>query len=86
MGDEPILPVIQPVTINTVLNNNWPNIGDGLNFATLPDKGMFKPCSHLTSRFASNFQEWVAWQQMMVFILELLDLTAKIKEKRKRKV
>ena len=23
MGDEPILSVIQPVTINTMLNNNW---------------------------------------------------------------
>ena len=34
MGDEPILPVIQPVTINTMLNNNGPNIGDGLNFVT----------------------------------------------------
>ena len=34
MGNEPILPVIQPVTINTMLNNNGPNIGDGLNFVT----------------------------------------------------
>ena len=34
MGDEPIQPVIQPVTINTMLNNNGPNIGDGLNFVT----------------------------------------------------
>ena len=34
MGDEPILPVIQPVTINTMLNNNGPNIGDELNFVT----------------------------------------------------
>ena len=36
MGDEPILPVIQPViqpvTIHTMLNNNGPNIDDGLNF------------------------------------------------------
>ena len=32
MCDEPILPFIQPVTINTMLNNNGPNIGDGLNF------------------------------------------------------
>ena len=34
MGDEPILPIIQLVTINTMLNNNGPNIGDGLNFVT----------------------------------------------------
>ena len=34
MGDEPILPVIQSITINTMLNNNGPNIGDGLNFVT----------------------------------------------------
>ena len=33
MGDEPILPVIQPVTINTMRNNNGPNIGDGLNIS-----------------------------------------------------
>ena len=34
MGDEPILPIIQPITINTMLNNNGPNIGDKLNFIT----------------------------------------------------
>ena len=34
MGDEPILPVIQPVTINTMLNNDGPNVGGGLNFVT----------------------------------------------------
>ena len=32
MGDEHILPVIQPVTINTMLYNNGLNNSDGLNF------------------------------------------------------
>ena len=27
MGDEPILSIIQPVTIDTMLNNNWLNNG-----------------------------------------------------------
>ena len=31
MGDGPIQPVIQPITIDTMLNNNRLNIGDGLN-------------------------------------------------------
>ena len=34
MGDGPIQPFIQPVTIETMLNNNGSNIGDGLNFIT----------------------------------------------------
>ena len=37
MGDGPIQPIIQPITIDTMLNmlnNNGPNIGDGLNFVT----------------------------------------------------
>ena len=34
MGDRPIEPVIQPVTIDTMLNNNGMNLGDGLNFVT----------------------------------------------------
>ena len=34
MGPSPIQPVIQPVTINTMLNNNGLNIGNGLNFIT----------------------------------------------------
>ena len=32
MGLSPIHPVIQPITIDTILNNNALNIGDGLNF------------------------------------------------------
>ena len=28
MGDRPILPVIQPLTIDTMLNNKGPNVGD----------------------------------------------------------
>ena len=31
MGDGPIQPIIQPITIDTMLNNNGLNIGDGLN-------------------------------------------------------
>ena len=34
LGDEPILSVIQLVTIDTMLNNNRMNIDDGLNFVT----------------------------------------------------
>ena len=34
IGDGPVEPVIQPVTIDTMLNNNGLNIGDGLNFVT----------------------------------------------------
>ena len=34
MGDKRILSVIQPVTMDTILNNNVGNIGDGLNFVT----------------------------------------------------
>ena len=34
MVDGPIQPVIQPVTIDTMLNNIRPNIVDGLNFDT----------------------------------------------------
>ena len=34
MGDRPIQPVIQPITIDTMLNSNRLNIGDGLNFVT----------------------------------------------------
>ena len=32
MGRSLIRPVIQPITIDTMLNNNGLNIGDGLNF------------------------------------------------------
>ena len=32
MGLSPIQPVIQPLTIDTMLNNKELNIGDGLNF------------------------------------------------------
>ena len=31
MGDGPIQPIIQPITIDTMLNNNGLSIGDGLN-------------------------------------------------------
>ena len=34
MGLLPILSVIQPVIIDTMLNNNGLNIGDRLNFVT----------------------------------------------------
>ena len=34
MGDGPIQPIFQPVAIDTMLNNNGLNIGDGLNFVT----------------------------------------------------
>ena len=34
MGLSPIKPIIQPATIETMLNNTRPNIGDGLNFVT----------------------------------------------------
>ena len=34
MGDRPIQPVIQSVSIGTMLNNNGLNIGGGLNFVT----------------------------------------------------
>ena len=34
MGDGPIQPIIQPVTFDTMLNNNGLNIGDGLYFVT----------------------------------------------------
>ena len=34
MDDGSIQPIIQPVTIDTMLNNNGLNIGDGLNFVT----------------------------------------------------
>ena len=34
IGDGPIQVVIQPITIDTMLNNNELNIGDGLNFIT----------------------------------------------------
>ena len=34
MGDGPIQPVIQPIPIETMLNNKGLNIGDGLNFIT----------------------------------------------------
>ena len=43
-------------------------------------------CSHLTSTFASNFQEWALWQQLMVFTLNIFIFkyeVAKIKEKLK---
>ena len=32
MSDRHFQPVIQPVTIDTMLNNDGPNIGDRLNF------------------------------------------------------
>ena len=32
MSLSPIQPPIQPITIDTMLNNNGPNIGDRLNF------------------------------------------------------
>ena len=34
MGDGPIQPIIQPVTFDTMLNNNGLNVGDGLYFVT----------------------------------------------------
>ena len=34
MGDGPIQSNIQPITIETTLNNNGLNIGDWLNFVT----------------------------------------------------
>ena len=34
MGDRLIQPVIQPITIDTMLNNNRPTIGDELIFVT----------------------------------------------------
>ena len=34
MGLSPTLSIIQPVTIDTMLNNGRPNIGDDLNFVT----------------------------------------------------
>ena len=34
MGDGPIQPVYQSIAIDTMLNNNGLNIGDGLNFVT----------------------------------------------------
>ena len=34
MGDRPIQPVIQSITIDTMLNSNGLNIGDGLNVVT----------------------------------------------------
>ena len=34
MGNGPIQPVIQPVTIDTMLNSNGLDISDGLNFVT----------------------------------------------------
>ena len=34
MDDRPIQPIIQPVTIDTMLKNNGVNIGDGLIFVT----------------------------------------------------
>ena len=34
MGDGPIQSIIQPVTIDTMLNNNGMNIGDRFNFVT----------------------------------------------------
>ena len=34
MGDGPIYPDIQTVTIDTMLSNNGLNIGDGVNFVT----------------------------------------------------
>ena len=34
MADRPIQPVIQLVTIDTMLNSSGLNIGDGLNFVT----------------------------------------------------
>ena len=34
LGHGPIPPVIQPVTIDTMLNNNRMNIDDGLNLVT----------------------------------------------------
>ena len=34
MDDGPIQAIIQPITIDTMLNNNGLNFGDGLNFIT----------------------------------------------------
>ena len=34
MGNGPFQPIIQPVTIETMLNNNVLNIGDSINFVT----------------------------------------------------
>ena len=34
MGDGPILSIIQPITFDTMLNNNWQNDGHGLKNVT----------------------------------------------------
>ena len=34
MGDRPIQPIIQPLIIGTMLDNNGLNIGERLNFVT----------------------------------------------------
>ena len=44
MGDGTIQPVIQPITNDTMLNNNRLNIGDGLNFVTY-EQGLNPPNS-----------------------------------------
>ena len=42
MGDGPIQPVIQSITIDTMLNNIRLNIGDRLNFVTY-EQGLNPP-------------------------------------------
>ena len=55
MGPSPILSEIQPITIDTMLNNNGLNIGDGLNFVTFEQT--FTGVSCTSSLFVCDFSQ-----------------------------
>ena len=59
MGDGPIQPVIQPVTINTMLANNGLNIPrySGLNFVTCEQTFRLYFCAELSDVFSVNLNK-----------------------------
>ena len=78
MGDEPILPVIQPITINTMLNNNGPNIIDGINFITCERSFSSLKLTKLAFNYKVTSLELID-PILKVHLFELSDLTLQYK-------